>query len=478
MKSSKWVLLLMFILIPFIMGQSDTSEYVVLSWNDLGMHCSNKDFSTMVVLPPYNNLLCQVIKKGDANSMPEIITDGLKVTYEIPGNTISTNKTNFWQYAKAIFGDDLADNIGLTGKGLTGNMDLKSGYFTAEGIPLTPYTDNDLVNEDPYQLALVKVFDVNNNYLGSSTPVIPVSNEINCVSSGCHASEQAILNKHEKEDGFDPTKKPILCAKCHASNALGTTGIGEAPIFSYVIHKEHASKTSDCYKCHPGPKTKCFRDVMSSAGMQCVDCHGNMANVANTIKQGRRPWLDEPSCGSSNCHGSDYNVNNGLLFRQSKGHGGVYCSGCHGEPHGIVPTREGTRDNAQNVALQGYQGVLRECKVCHSVVPSAPGPHNMIPSDVKVINENSDKFEFSLKQIYPSPLRTTSTIPFSISKAGDVHLDIFDVNGKHVLNLINQYLLPAEYSVNIDAGNLSSGNYICILKVNGLSKSTGIIVQK
>ncbi len=478
MKNSKWYLLALMVALPFIMAQSEPTSYVVLSWNDLGMHCSNKDFSSFVVLPPYNNLLCQVIKKGDANSMPEIVTNGIKITYQIPGNTISTNKTNFWQYANALFGVALADNIGLTGKGLTGEMDMKADYFTAAGIPLTPYTDADLTKEDPFQLALVKAYDNNNNYLGSSTPVIPVSNEINCVSSGCHSSEQAILNSHEKEGGFDPNKKPILCAKCHASNALGTKGIGEAPIFSYAIHKKHADKTSDCYKCHPGPNTKCLRDAMLAAGKHCTDCHGNMNNVANTIKQGRRDWLDEPTCESSACHGTIYSVNKGMLFRQSKGHGGIYCSGCHGEPHGIVPTREGSRDNAQNVALQGYQGVLRECKVCHGVVPSAPGPHNMIPSEVKVLNEDSQNHGFNLKQMYPSPLSSSSTIPFSITKAGNVHLDIYSEDGKHVLNLINQYLLSAEYSVNIDAGNLASGIYLCVLKVNEVAKTSKIVVQK
>ncbi|HRA66468.1 MAG TPA: hypothetical protein PL187_10635, partial [Caldilinea sp.] len=37
-------------------------EYVVLGWNDLGMHCYNRDFQNLAVLPPYNNLWAQVIK--------------------------------------------------------------------------------------------------------------------------------------------------------------------------------------------------------------------------------------------------------------------------------------------------------------------------------------------------------------------------------------------------------------------------------
>ena len=32
-----------------------TDDYIVLAWNDLGMHCANDDFSDIVILPPYNN---------------------------------------------------------------------------------------------------------------------------------------------------------------------------------------------------------------------------------------------------------------------------------------------------------------------------------------------------------------------------------------------------------------------------------------
>jgi hypothetical protein len=476
MKKITWILLASCIPVLLLFAQGPITEYVVLSWNDLGMHCANKDFSGLVVLPPYNNLTSQVIKKGTASTKPQVVTSGISVTYEVPGNTTSANKTNFWQYAKALFGVDLPLNIGLKGKGLTGNMDALAGYFIAEGIPITPYTDADLINEDPYQLALVKAYDINNNLIGQSTPVIPVSGEINCVSSGCHSSEQSILNKHPREKDFDPNKKPILCAKCHASNALGTTGLKDVKNLSFIIHDKHKDKTSDCYKCHPGPKTKCFRDIMATKGMTCQNCHGSMYNVAKTIENGRRPWLDEPKCGSSNCHGPNYAENTGKLYRQSKGHGGVYCSGCHGSPHAIVPTRDGTRDNANNIALQGYKGVLKECKVCHTVMPTAPGPHNFLLKRVIVENEQSNGFE--LNSVFPNPVKSESTIPFSISEAGDVHLDIYDSNGKHMLMLVNQYLIPAEYKIKMTPEFLGNGSYVCVLRVNGQTKTTKILVQK
>ena len=389
------------------------SQYIIIGWNDLGMHCANKDFSKMAVLPPYNNLKSQIIKKGTATILPEVVTTGYSVTYEIPGNTYSVGKTNFWNYEFLLFGVSLPDNIGLTGVGLTGNMVAVDNHFGVEGVPITPFTDNNLVTEDPYQLALLKAYDSQNKFLASTQPVIPVSNEINCVSSGCHSSETNILNQHSDEGGFDPNNIPILCASCHSSNALGTPGQPGLASFSEVIHEKHKDKTNDCYKCHPGPNTQCYRDVMHTAGMVCQDCHGSVTQVAQSIQDGREPWLEEPSCGSTNCHGANYAEEPGKLFRNSKGHGGLYCSSCHGSPHAILPTVN-ERDNFQNIALQGFEGTLRRCELCHGVVPTGPGPHGIMPpspvtkTDLKIFLEGP----FNGTQMNNS-LATNSQLPLS-----------------------------------------------------------------
>ena len=78
-----------------------TTNYRLLSWNDLGMHCYNHDFADLAVLPPYNNLWAQVVLRGDP---PQLVTQGIQVTYEFPDNTYSVGKSNFWTYAQQIFG--------------------------------------------------------------------------------------------------------------------------------------------------------------------------------------------------------------------------------------------------------------------------------------------------------------------------------------------------------------------------------------
>ena len=375
-------------IIIFLSASLLAQKYIIVGWHETGMHEYNKDFQNFAIHPPHNKLRAQVIRLGEASSLPEIITSGIKVTYEIPGNTYSAGKTNFWDYEDILYGENLPDNTGLTGLGLSGEMVLSGNYFIADGIPLTPYPDNDLQNPDPYQLALIKVFDQDNNLLAESQPVIPVSNEISCVKSGCHESEQDILDRHEEEDGFNPDNKPILCVSCHASNLAGTTGTPGLESFSEVIHDRHVGRTNDCYNCHAGHETQFYRGIMSESHPSCMDCHGNIRQVANSIREGREPWLEEPGCADPGCHSSNHAPQPGKLFKDSQGHAGVACSFCHGSPHAINPSFN-ERDNIQMIALQGEAGTITDCQVCHGdQLAPGPGPHGILPT--------LDEFETSL----------------------------------------------------------------------------------
>jgi hypothetical protein len=381
MKNKSILFLLFFSLVTFLLQINLRAQsYVLIGWNDLGMHCANKDFSKIAVLPPFNNIYAQLIKKTPGQ-IPEIITSGVIIEYNIPGNTYSVGKTNFWTYAQQLFNlpQPLPANIGLTGKGLTGTLDPQGNYYFARGIPVTPFQDNNLITESPYQLIhLVAIDQSSLQVLTTTDVVIPVSNEIGCVQSGCHSSEQNILNEHE---GAILTT-PVLCASCHADPALGTTGNGEAPIFSQAIHGKHAelnlpATTETCYKCHPGPNTQCLRDVMSqitNPTITCENCHGTLAMIAQSIENGREPWLQEPKCGDVLCHGSQYSEQPGKLFKESQDHGNLFCSACHSSPHAILPSRE-VNDNLQNLVLQGFEGTLQVCSVCHGDNPTSGGPH-------------------------------------------------------------------------------------------------------
>jgi hypothetical protein len=366
--------------LPLIMGgqsAQSSKSYVIIGWNDLGMHCYDRDYSTLTVLPPYNNLFSQVIKRGDP---PQLVTSGVTVSYSFPNNTYSAGKTNFWDYVPKIFGATLSLNVGLTGKGLAGSMDATGNHFVAEGVPVTEFSDSAPTTPDYFQLARMIVKDLSGKNLAQSDVVAPVSSEMRC--DVCHNSPSPtnfrmnILQKHDNEEGTHLASQatsgnPVLCSSCHADPALGMAGKPGLPSLSAAMHGKHAEETNNCYACHPGPNTQCLRDVMSTQfGMTCTDCHqGGMQALAN---ENRTPWVDEPRC--ANCHDAKHAENPGKLFKQSTGHGGLYCEACHNSTHAILTSRE-AKDNLQSIALQGFAGTISKCTVCHLTTPSSGGPH-------------------------------------------------------------------------------------------------------
>ena len=347
-------------------------DYVVFAWNDLGMHCLNPTYDKLVILPPYNNLVAQVVKRGNP---PEILTAGIRVDYRLLNNTQSYGKASFgqfWDNAVPLFGEmfgfnSLPQNVGLLGNGLSGTMVLAGDYFIASGLPVVPIDDGGSWN--PYQVGVLTVKDGSNAVLVETHATVPTSDEMHC--DHCHGADAFtdILAKHDEESGTDLLgSTPVLCADCHGDPALGQSGEGSSGVYlSEAMHGFHADKDATCYDCHPGTATACSRSIAhTAADGNCVTCHGNMAEIAGSIEAGRVPWADEPAC--SDCHTETQGVATGdALYRNATGHGGLGCPACHGSPHAMIPTTQAT-DNYQALQYQNFNGVVKtmgSCGICH-----------------------------------------------------------------------------------------------------------------
>jgi len=66
---------------------------------------------------------------------------------------------------------------------------------------------------------------------------------------------------------------------------------------------------------------------------------------------------------------------------------------------------------------------------------------------------------FSLEQNYPNPFNQSSIINFKCSIGVIVRIVVFDILGKEVKTLVNEYKQPGTYQVSFDAEGLSSGMY-------------------
>jgi len=66
-----------------------------------------------------------------------------------------------------------------------------------------------------------------------------------------------------------------------------------------------------------------------------------------------------------------------MLYRHSRGHGAIYCEGCHDSTHAIATSREPS-DAIKFVNLQGEIGTLHHCTVCHATQPADIFRHSFV----------------------------------------------------------------------------------------------------
>lgn len=464
-----------------------TTNWTVVGWNNLGMHCMDSDYSVFSILPPYNTINAQVIGSSSNKIWlvrdPSVCVVNYRAVADPDGsiNTYSAGKSDFSDHIQSLFGVSLPMDTGLPVPGPSSYMmpgpsnapqmmgfESNMNWFVAYGIPITPYDDKGT----PNQYAMMRLTASNSlATLRTTDIVLPVSDEMNCrlchlSGSGAAARPKAgwvnmanpghdyrlnVLRLHDERHATNPVYQvaltnasykadglyatvvqdhvSILCARCHASEALPGSGKPGIPPLTQAIHSRHATvadprngmsldsenNRTACYSCHPGSVTRCLRGAMGKAvapdgsmSMQCQSCHGAMSDVGSTNRIG---WIMEPNCQA--CHTGTALGNQGQirftsvfvsnsvmrvpsntvfatnpdtpapglsLYRFSEGHGGLACSACHGSTHAEFPTSF-RNDNLQSIAVQGHAGVLAECTACHAQSPStvSGGPHGMHP---------------------------------------------------------------------------------------------------
>jgi hypothetical protein len=72
---------------------------------------------------------------------------------------------------------------------------------------------------------------------------------------------------------------------------------------------------------------------------------------------------------------------------------------------------------------------------------------------------NSFSNSFELSQNYPNPFNPVTRINYTIAKAVDVNIAVYNMLGQEVKTLVNRFLPAGQYSVNFDGSGLSSGVY-------------------
>ena len=86
--------------------------------------------------------------------------------------------------------------------------------------------------------------------------------------------------------------------------------------------------------------------------------------------------------------------------------------------------------------------------------------------------------KFELHQNYPNPFNPSTTINFDIISSGHVSLKVYDLLGREIAVLADEYLRAGIYAHVFTASNLSSGVYFYELRAGGFEKTLRMVVVR
>lgn len=108
--------------------------------------------------------------------------------------------------------------------------------------------------------------------------------------------------------------------------------------------------------------------------------------------------------------------------------------------------------------------------------------------DLRVVNKVvvgiDDDFDsgvpssYRLEQNYPNPFNPSTQIKFAIPEAGRVKLEIFNLLGQKIAELVDEDLGAGYHTVDFNADNLSSGVYIYTINTNSFTSSKKMILLR
>lgn len=85
---------------------------------------------------------------------------------------------------------------------------------------------------------------------------------------------------------------------------------------------------------------------------------------------------------------------------------------------------------------------------------------------------------YSLGQNYPNPFNPITHIIYGIPKKARVNIDLYDVNGRFIVNFINEYKEPGYYSVSWDASAHPSGVYFYRIQAGDFTETRKCLLIK
>ena len=86
--------------------------------------------------------------------------------------------------------------------------------------------------------------------------------------------------------------------------------------------------------------------------------------------------------------------------------------------------------------------------------------------------------QYRLGQNYPNPFNPNTTIEYNIAKSGRVKIELFDISGKKILDIVDEIEKAGNKKINVNLGHLASGIYFYTLTFNNLKATKKMLMVR
>ena len=119
-----------------------------------------------------------------------------------------------------------------------------------------------------------------------------------------------------------------------------------------------------------------------------------------------------------------------------------------------------------NLYYQEFKARYTDCGGTGSIVLGVQRQSDEVPS------------QFALMQNYPNPFNPATVIGYQVAAAGRISVIVFDVLGREIAQLVNEWAQPGTYSVRWNAQSVPSGVYFYRLRAGNTVITKKLLLQK
>jgi hypothetical protein len=100
------------------------------------------------------------------------------------------------------------------------------------------------------------------------------------------------------------------------------------------------------------------------------------------------------------------------------------------------------------------------------------------PTEVAIDNNLVTLTTYKLEQNYPNPFNPSTSFTYELSKAGFVSVKIYDLLGREVATLANEFKQAGVYSATWNAASFGSGVYFCKMQSGSFTATRKVVLMK